>query len=66
VIATLASAHDQIKDLLTQQQEQQLIPGFMQSLRAKANIQVFDPRYADVFPAPLPAPPATTPAPAKT
>jgi foldase protein PrsA len=66
VTATLASAHAQILDQLKQQQEQQLIPGFMQTLRSKANIQVLDPRYADVFPPPLPAPPATTPAPAKT
>lgn len=65
VIATLASAHDQIKDALTAQQNQQLIPAFMQSLRAKANIQVLDPRYADVFPAP-PVPPSAAPAPAKT
>jgi foldase protein PrsA len=66
VTATLASAHAQILDQLKQQQEQQLIPGFMQTLRSKANIQVLDPRYADVFPPPLPAPPATPPAPAKT
>jgi foldase protein PrsA len=62
--ATLASAQAQIKDALTQQANQQLIPAFMQSLRAKANIQVIDPRYADVFPPPPPAPAA--PAPAKT
>jgi foldase protein PrsA len=66
VTATLASAHAQIVDALTQQQNQQLIPAFMQSLRAKANIQVLDPRFADVFPPPLPTPPAAAPAPAKT
>jgi foldase protein PrsA len=55
--ATLASAHAQIKTLLTQQAEQQQIQPFMESLRAKANITVTDSRFADVFPPPLPAPP---------
>jgi foldase protein PrsA len=56
VTATLASAHDQIKDLLTQQGEQQQIPVFLQGLRAKANIQVADSRFADAFPSPPPTP----------
>jgi parvulin-like peptidyl-prolyl isomerase len=61
--ATLASAEPQIKQTLTQQAEQQQIQPFMQMLRAKANIQVLDPRYADVFPPPLPAaPPVASPA----
>ncbi len=72
--ATLASATPQIKDALTQQQEQQQIPVFLNGLRAKANIQVNDPRFADLFPPPLPPPPAAgapaasppSPAPAKT
>ncbi len=64
-LATLASATPQIKDTLTQQQEQQQIPVFLQQLRAKANIQVFDDRYKDAFPPPLPTPPAAAaPAPA--
>lgn len=64
-LATLASATPQIKDTLTQQQEQQQIPVFLQTLRAKANIQVFDDRFKDAFPPPLPTPPAAAaPAPA--
>ena len=61
-IATLASAHQQIKDLLTQQADQAQIQPFKESLRAKANITVTDPRYAVVFPPPLPAPPPAAPA----
>jgi foldase protein PrsA len=57
-VATLASAHDQIVTTLKQQQEQTAIPAFLQGLRAKANIQVNDPRFADAFPSPLPVPPA--------
>jgi parvulin-like peptidyl-prolyl isomerase len=67
--ATLASAKTQIKDTLTQQQQQQQIPAFLQGLRAKANIQVSDDRFKDAFPPPLPAPPpaaSAVPAPAKS
>ncbi|MGA2396081.1 MAG: peptidylprolyl isomerase [Candidatus Lustribacter sp.] len=72
--ATLTSSTPQIKETLTQQQEQQQIPVFLNGLRAKANIQVNDPRFADLFPPPLPPPPAAgapaasppAPAPAKT
>ena len=56
--ATLASSKAQIKDTLTQTAEQQQIPVFLQGLRAKANINVLDDRFKDVFP-PLPTPPAT-------
>jgi len=59
--ATLASAHDQIIDQLRQQQEAPLVQPFLQSLLAKAKIDVKDPRYADAFPSPAPG---TTPAPA--
>jgi len=55
--ATLAGSAAQIKEQLTQQQQAQQVPLFLQQLRAKANIQVFDSRYADAFPSPLPAPP---------
>jgi foldase protein PrsA len=48
--ATYASAHDQIKTQLTQQQQAQQVPIFLQQLRAKANIQIFDDRYKDAFP----------------
>jgi len=64
-IATLASAHAQIVDSVTQSKQQQAIPLFLQTLRAKANIQVFDDRYKDAFPPPLPTPsalPSTAPA----
>ncbi|MDQ2919959.1 MAG: peptidylprolyl isomerase, partial [Verrucomicrobiota bacterium] len=44
--ATVASAHDQIADQLRQQQEGPLVQPFMQSLMAKAKIDVKDPRYA--------------------
>jgi foldase protein PrsA len=54
--ATLASSHDKIKELLTQQKEQLQIPLFLQTLRSKAKIDVADERYKDVFPqAPAPA-----------
>jgi foldase protein PrsA len=59
--ATYASAHDQIKAQLTQQQQAQQVPLFLQQLRAKANIQVFDDRYKDAFP-PAPAAAGATPA----
>ena len=64
-IATLAASRAQIKDTLTQQQEQQQIPIFLQQLRAKANIQVKDDRFSDMFPAPPPPPPSAA-APAAT
>lgn len=57
--ATLASAHDTIKDTLTQQQQAQQIPVFLQQQRAKATIVINDDRYKDAFP---PAPPAAAPA----
>ncbi|HTJ28780.1 MAG TPA: peptidylprolyl isomerase [Candidatus Limnocylindria bacterium] len=61
--ATFASVHDQIKQQLTQQQEAQAIPAFLQQVRATAKIDVFDDRYKDAFPPPVPAP-ATSAAPA--
>jgi foldase protein PrsA len=61
--ATLAGSRAQIKDTLTQQQEQQQIPVFLQGLRAKANIVVNDDRYKDAFPPPLPTPPPAAAAP---
>jgi foldase protein PrsA len=63
--ATLASAHDQIVDVLKQQQMQQQVPAFLASLRDKANIVVYDQRFSDLFPSPAPPPPAASaPAPA--
>ena len=62
-VATLAGSAAQIKAQLTQQQQAQQVPVFLQQLRAKANITVYDDRYKDAFPPPLPAP-ATSAAPA--
>jgi foldase protein PrsA len=71
--ATLASATDRITDMLRQQQESPLIQPFLQNLQQKANIQVTDARFADLFPPPAAAaapaassPAVTSPAPAST
>ena len=69
--ATLANSTDKITAMLRQQQEAPLIQPFLQSLQTKANIQITDPAFKDLFPSPPPgAPaPATTgaaPAPAAT
>jgi foldase protein PrsA len=71
--ATLASATDRITDMLRQQQESPLIQPFLQNLQQKANIQVTDARFADLFPPPAAAAapaataaPATSPAPNST
>jgi foldase protein PrsA len=69
--ATLANSTDKITAMLRQQQEAPLIQPFLQSLQAKANIQISDPHFADLFPSPPPgaAAPAATgaaPAPAAT
>lgn len=58
--ATLASATDQIRTQLTQQQEQQQYPALMQQLRSAAKIDIYDDRYKDLFPQ-LPPPPSTAP-----
>lgn len=60
VTATIANTQAKIKDLLEQQQEAPLIQPFLQQLQAKANIQIKDPRFADLFPSPPPG--ETTPA----
>jgi foldase protein PrsA len=53
--ATLASAHDKIVAQLTQQQQSQQIPVFMQQLKSTAKIDVYDDSLKDAFPSPLPA-----------
>jgi foldase protein PrsA len=64
VIATLASSHDQIRDQLAQQQENQQIPIFLAQLRQNAKIDIYDPKLKDALP-PAPPPPASAaPAPA--
>jgi foldase protein PrsA len=62
--ATLASTHDQIKTQLTQQQEQQQYPIFLQQLRGAAKIDVYDDRYKDLFPPVTPPAASAAPAPA--
>jgi foldase protein PrsA len=69
-VATMANSRDQILDTLKQQQEQTQIPQFLQTLRAKAKIDVVDPRFQSAFPSPVPgaaggpggAPPGARPA----
>ncbi len=72
-VATMANSHDKIKDILTQQQQQQALPAFMQGLRSKANITINDDRLKDALPpvpgaagtssaAPAAASPAASPA----
>ncbi len=55
VKATLASSHDQIATTLKEQQDQTQIPEFLQNLRTKAKIVVFDDRFASAFPSPVAA-----------
>jgi len=65
--ATLASATPRITDMLRQQQEAPLIQPFLQGLQQSAQIQVLDPRFADLFPSPPPTvAPATAPSAAAT
>jgi foldase protein PrsA len=63
--ATLAASAPQIKAQLTTQAQAQQVPVFLQQLRAKANIQVFDARYQDAFPPPIPVPAGSAAAPAQ-
>lgn len=61
--ATFAAVKDQIRQQLVQQQEAQAVPAFLQQLRATAKIDIFDDRYKDAFPPPIPAPATGAPAP---
>lgn len=63
VVATAANSGDQIKETLMHQQEQTLIPQFLQGLRSKASIKIDDPLLKDALPPPPPTA-ATTGAPA--
>jgi foldase protein PrsA len=67
LVATLENSGDQIKETLIHQQEQTLIPPFLQNLRSKASIQIYDPLLKDALPPLPPEQPsasATTAAPA--
>jgi foldase protein PrsA len=55
VVATMANSGDKIKAQLKQQKEQQQIPLFLQGLRSKAKIDIFDPALKET---PPPVPPA--------
>ena len=57
--ASLESVHDQIKGQLTQQQQAQQIPLFLQQLRSSAKIEIYDDRYKSAFPETAPTPPAS-------
>ena len=50
--ATLATAHDAIKQQLMAQQEAQKIPPFLQSLRSAATITIVDPKLKGALPPP--------------
>lgn len=68
--ATLASTHDQIAQMLRQQQESPLLQPFYQQLQTNAKIQINDPRFDGLFPTPpptssAPAPAAPAPQPTK-
>ncbi|HXP94780.1 MAG TPA: peptidylprolyl isomerase [Candidatus Binatia bacterium] len=54
--ATFESVKPQVMDSLKQQQQAQQVPAFLQGLRQKANIVVYDQRFSDVFPPPIPTP----------
>lgn len=62
--ATLANTRAQISDQLKQQQNAQQFPIFLQGLKAKAKIEVYDDRLKDAFPPSTGsvAPTAATPA----
>ena len=60
-VATFDNSKDKIKAFLVQQQEQQQIQPFLQGLRSKANIQIFDDNLKDAVPPAVP-PAAATPA----
>jgi len=59
--ATLANSTEKIQGILKQQQQQQAVPAFMNSLRGGATIVVNDPSLQDAIP---PAAPPVSPAPA--
>jgi len=59
--ATLANQHDTISEQLKQQQNAQQFPAFLQGLRTKAKIEVYDDRFKDAFPPAVPTPAASAP-----
>ena len=61
-MASLKNNAPQIRTTLQQQQQQQQIPVFLQTLRGKTNIQVYDDRFKDAFPPAAPPAPSAAPA----
>ncbi len=59
--ATLAEATPKIRDSLVQQQEASQGAPFIQQLRTKANIQVYDDRFNPLFPPPVTGMPTAAP-----
>ena len=66
-VATMANSADKIRLQLSQQQENLRIPLFLNALKAKANIQIYDQALQGAIPRPISAPNVpTTPAIAPT
>jgi parvulin-like peptidyl-prolyl isomerase len=63
-VATFANSKDTIRDQLKTQQEQTAMPAFMQSLRSKAKIDIFDDKLKDAIPPAPSAAPSTAASPA--
>ena len=59
--ASLADSAPKVRQMLLQQAEAAQSGPFIQSLRVKANMQVYDDRFNPLFPTPAPMPPAATP-----
>jgi foldase protein PrsA len=62
--ANLANSGATVRDQMTQQQEQAVIPTFLQTLRSKATIQITDAALQDAVPPAPPAPAASGAVPA--
>jgi len=70
-VATMANSGDKVRTQLTQQAENAQIPQFLNTLKAKAKIEIYDPALKDAIPTPLPAaisvpPPSAAAKPAAT
>jgi foldase protein PrsA len=60
-VATLANSDTKIRELLTQQKQNALIPTFFNSLKAKASIKIYDPELVGAIPEAIPAASVTRP-----
>jgi parvulin-like peptidyl-prolyl isomerase len=59
--ASLADSAPKVRQMLLQQAEAAQSGPFIQSLRTKANIQIYDDRFNPLFPTPPPTAPLSTP-----